>query len=318
MIISLYSLLLTGLLTTGNTMSWTSSNTWLINTGSDYSNLMNPQMNPAFVANCEEMYHKLTGYGWSHNATCAVMGNACYESSINPGMYERGSGRPYYQSGYGLIQWTNTDAHSEADNPLVKWINDTYHDNNWQDGDRQCVFINGDDGANWITKPSWNMTYSEFKTSNASLSYLTRAYFEDRERGTWSTLRQTYAQKISDYFQNVSGYYISIEIEGNGEADSSVNERVQPYAEQGDMVTIWANPHGDDTFIEWVVHNYDVVLLEPLTNATNRFVMPAHNVRFTARFTGETPTPPTPPTPPIVSTNKKYKMPIWMYPMFRV
>jgi hypothetical protein len=300
-------------------MAWTVSNTWLINTGSNYDLLMDAGRNPQFVANCEEMYNYLTGRGWTHNATCAVMGNACYESSVNPGMYERDSGRPVYQSGYGLIQWTNVHATSEDENTLIAWCIEEFGDRNWANGDRQCQFIDTDDGNNWIIKSSWNITYNDFKVSNSDLSYLTRAYFENRERGTWSSLRYTYASRISDYFQGVGGYPIVITRDGNGEAWASIDEVVRSRAEAGTAVQLAAVPNDDDVFLLWTVdYPSSLQLNEPVTVATNGFTMPADKVNLTAHFTGATPTPPTPPTPPpVYSIKGRKRMPIWMYPLFR-
>lgn len=42
----------------------------------------------------------LSAKGWSLNSICALLGNMELESTINPGIYERGG------SGYGLVQWT--------------------------------------------------------------------------------------------------------------------------------------------------------------------------------------------------------------------
>lgn len=303
-------------------MSWVSSIVWLIN---DENNLTDATKNPHLVNNANEFKNIMTGYGWSLNAICGLLGNATYESSINPGMYERGSGRPYYQSGYGLIQWTNTKATSEAENPLVAWINTNYGDNNWQDGDRQCVFINGDDGANWIEKSPYLMSYDEFKHSTDDVQYLTRAYHENRERGTWAAKRAKWAKDWYDYFQGSpsQGYPIVITAHGNCNpfATLHLNEGIDKqifYAEAGTDIFIHANVGAGDYFQLWVADYPASLVIDMTTGENTFFTMPDSKVNITCQCTGETPTPPPPPPPPPVPKMlAKHRMPIWIYPCLR-
>lgn len=137
--------------------------------------------------NAEIIYNWFTELGYSLNSICAMLGNMEFESYLCPDKWE--DAYPPYEGGYGLIQWTPYTVYS-----------DNYSD--WHTNhNRQLEFINGLDTVNYIPTTSYPLSWSQFKVSEGDINYLTRTYFHNRERGTWSDLRTTYALKWYDYFQ---------------------------------------------------------------------------------------------------------------------
>lgn len=110
-------------------------------------------------------------------ALCGIIGNMCYESFMNPGQKQMNSG-----SGRGLIQWTPSST-------LVNYVN------TWYDGDEQCELIlregRGEVGGRFFpsaTHPQYNFSWSDYcNIGNVDLA--TKAYFYERERGTWKDAR---------------------------------------------------------------------------------------------------------------------------------
>lgn len=157
--------------------------------------------------NATIMYNLFTSWGWNVNTIFALLGNMEHESSLSPGIVENLATNNPPTKGYGLIQWTNTKATVVTQNTLWAWIYAQYGNYDWQDGTKQCIFINSDDRSAWIPVKSYPITYDQFKAGlnhnnqPATLEYLTKAYFYNRERGTWSNNRLTYAQKWYDFFR---------------------------------------------------------------------------------------------------------------------
>lgn len=138
--------------------------------------------------NATIIYTYFYNLGYSINAICAMLGNFEYESYLCPDKWE--DKYPPYQGGYGLIQWT----------PYTLYA-DNYSD--WHTNhNRQLDFINSGDVANWIPTGAYPLPWNLFKISQGDLEYLTKAYFYERERGTWSDLRITYANKWFKFFEH--------------------------------------------------------------------------------------------------------------------
>lgn len=137
--------------------------------------------------NAQIIYYWFSNRGYSLNAIAAMLGNMEFESYLCPDKWEDAY-PPYTTGGYGLIQWTPYTVYSSQ---YTDW--NTNHDN-------QLDFINTGDVVNYITTASYPITWNEFKTSTADIDYLTKTYFYNRERGTWSSLRTTYALKWYEYF----------------------------------------------------------------------------------------------------------------------
>lgn len=87
----------------------------------------------------------MTANGWKLPQICAILGNICQESTINPGLWERAKGTPYaptppddWQSipnthGYGLVQWTPSS-------DFIPWALEIFGDNGAYDEDYPCWY----------------------------------------------------------------------------------------------------------------------------------------------------------------------------------
>ena len=153
--------------------------------------------------NATNIYNIFSTWGWSLNAIAGMLGNMVSESTIGPGVVEGHATNNPPNRGYGLIQWTDSKATNVHNNPLWSWTYRNYGNYDWQDGDHQCVFINSDDRYNWISTKNYPLSYSQFQTSDESPEYLARAYFYNRERGTWDSGRETQARYWYDYFNGI-------------------------------------------------------------------------------------------------------------------
>lgn len=212
--------------------------------------------------------------------------------------------------GYGLSQWTTSDRRTLLWNRTIGQGLDI---DNIQ---AQLDYIEWE-----FTIGRWTGVRNVLIQTN-NVHDATYIYCDQYEGGSWTSTRETYATSFYNEFANLptNTYPIHITIDGNGEADASVNEVVRPYATAGDLVTIWAHPFDDDYFLLWTVDSPQSLTLDrPVTDTTNTFTMPAQKVDLTAHFTGTTPEPPPyPPVPPTPVLNPKFKkMPIWMYPCMR-
>lgn len=211
--------------------------------------------------------------------------------------------------GYGLSQWTTADRRTKLWNRTIT----------------QGIPI--DDTTAQLNYIKWEFNeggWQSVKSAMMACTSVQQAVDEYRlhyEGGSPSQSRLTYANNFYNTYAGQGGQYrIQINIDGNGEAEPSVGELVRWRADAGDFVTIWANPLGTDTFINWTVdYPTTLVLDRPATDATNSFTMPSSVVIVTAHFTGTSPTPPTPPEPPPYTYDKvkRKHLPIWQYPIFR-
>ena len=125
----------------------------------------------------------------SLEAVCGLVGNIAFESRVNPWQEEVGG------TGFGLIQWTPPSSLTDVlgDLPL---------------GSAQCGLIYNEimdnqsvwgGGARWIHRNGYNYSGSQF-CALGSIREATRAYFEERLRGTWSEDRVTYASYYWEVF----------------------------------------------------------------------------------------------------------------------
>lgn len=129
-------------------------------------------------------------------AMAGILGNIQYESFMNPGQQELNrNGSTQY--GYGLIQWTPAST-------FIAWCNDRGLD--WYDGDAQCYRIKCEgertDGASgyWLKNSAhgYVYTWSEF-CQLTDYEEACKAYFWERERGTWVDDRLDMAENWYNY-----------------------------------------------------------------------------------------------------------------------
>lgn len=131
------------------------------------------------------IYGTLAARGWTANAVSALLGNIDSEGAYNPWRWEgdviQGA---YGTSGYGLVQFT----------PGTKYIQDSrakaladYGPNytgatgaKAADGNAQIIFI--DEHADYYSTAAYPLSYAQFKASEESPEYLTRAWIYNYER----------------------------------------------------------------------------------------------------------------------------------------
>lgn len=155
------------------------------------TNRANPLTQSEMEDNVDEIYAQLySSYGWSINAICAVLGNMQYESYINPAQTEIGHPTGSMSYGYGLVQWTPA-------RKIKEWLQANNH--SIYSGYWQCYYLANVYQGEWISTASYPETYAEFAHSGKTIDYLTKCFFYNYERGTWSDQRTTMAENWYRY-----------------------------------------------------------------------------------------------------------------------
>lgn len=133
------------------------------------------------INNAIEFANQMLEYGVTKEAIAGMLGNIDYESYVNPGQGEIDG------FGYGLIQWTpSTDLTDYIEDPLS--------------GEEQTEFIYNegyDFTDRWLPRSPYNYTWDEF-LQLTDVELVTKAYFKNRERGTWNELRVRLAWFLYD------------------------------------------------------------------------------------------------------------------------
>ena len=160
--------------------------------------------------NARMAYSILAARGFTLEAFCAVWGNVEHESGYNPWRWQGDSVLPVgdprigYQNAhaYGLVQWDPASKYIDGGASYSGYGPD-YSDRQGSanEGTAQLNFL--DDTAvssgQYFPNPNYNyqISYKNFKAatlSQYSMEWLTRAWFHNYERGTWSNTRVTAAQ----------------------------------------------------------------------------------------------------------------------------
>lgn len=155
-----------------------------------------PNSNTDQIDNATEIWNYFRSLGYSEQATAGILGNAQYESTLNPAQWEYGGYVGNLSAGYGLFQWT----------PASRYVNlycNTYgysrllgsHQVEWV----ETQTIGGLDGDQWngVVAP---YTWAEFKVSIYTPTDLAYAFCRNWERGGWNTMRATNAEYWYNYF----------------------------------------------------------------------------------------------------------------------
>ncbi len=153
------------------------------------------------LINAAFSYQFLSDMGWSHNAICAFLGNADYEScGINAGKWEYRQNR--IGPGYGIVQWTPSSNYTE-------WACENGYANDSLEG--QLIYL--DDSMHfgrgqWLPNhekvpEGYGMAYEDFITSDADVGYLTQvfAYCYERADSYAMEERINYAEEWDEYFK---------------------------------------------------------------------------------------------------------------------
>lgn len=148
------------------------------------------------IDNATEMWNFFRTNGYSEQATAAIIGNAQWESCLNPAQWQYGGYVGNLDDGYGLFQW----------DPASRYINTfcgTYGYDP-KEGHYQCAWvqtqtIGGLDGDQWygVVNPTG---WGEFKVSTQSPATLAYAFCRNWERGGWASERATNAEYWYNYF----------------------------------------------------------------------------------------------------------------------
>lgn len=261
------------------------------------------------IDNATEVYNKLTGAGWTHNAACGVIGNLIHEScGINPGQFQGGYNYSW-SAGFGIAQWTpGTNVSDYIGSQAQGIVDDGNAQMNLLMSDTtqwNTAFLNPDGSSNYygLTGLPYITSMSQYSQSSASVSDLTAVWMICWERPSAQyaglSTRQSYAAWYDDYFgaPPAGQYRVLVSSTGNGEAYANTSS-----AGPGDTVYLTALPYGSDTFIDWTVISGGVTIIN------GAFTMPASDVYIVGNFTGSEPEPSEPTIFPIWWMWKFYDM----------
>lgn len=120
-------------------------------------------------AKCLYGYLKLK-HGWTLQACCGVLGNAQYESSVNPNRWQ--SDAEGIGPGFGLVQWTPFTVCLDYLAARKAKLSDY--------GNMECDLI--DSAPGWYGTAAYPLDFYDFKHSTQSPGYLAMAYLYDYER----------------------------------------------------------------------------------------------------------------------------------------
>lgn len=122
--------------------------------------------------NADTVKNWMTQNGWSYNSICAILGNASFESTVNPQLKQVGG------SGYGLLQWTPKSKLETRARKIGRYSSyDTMY--------TQLLVIEYEIAHNeqWGQTASYPISFAEFKVDNThSIDWLTRAFMLNYEK----------------------------------------------------------------------------------------------------------------------------------------
>lgn len=141
-------------------------------------------------------------YNWTLNACCGVLGNMQYESTINPNRWQGDNinSNPVATEGFGMVQWT----------PYTNITDFIKERGAWGDfqqyGNVECdrLQYEYETGIQWIPKPGYQMSWSDFVNSTGDPNYLGLAFLVNYERpaNINQPQRGTAAQEWYDFLKN--------------------------------------------------------------------------------------------------------------------
>ena len=139
--------------------------------------------NSEMEGNAKYIWNYFGSKGWSLNAVAGMLGNMQYESTINPGRHQVGSGE---DGGFGLVQWT-------PKKNLTSWTSARGYADDDMDGQLERIIWEKENGEQYI-KNKYKYTFETFSTSLDNPYTLACAFAFDYER-SWVTLYGTEAAK---------------------------------------------------------------------------------------------------------------------------
>lgn len=123
--------------------------------------------------NAEIIHNYLIEKGWTKNAIAGLLGNMQQESTINPALWQ--SLNPNPAMGYGLVQWTPSTNYTNWANNNGYSITDGYYQLKWIDELSES-------SGQWIPTDDYPLSWSDFKSSTKSVTYLCSAFLKNFER----------------------------------------------------------------------------------------------------------------------------------------
>ena len=127
--------------------------------------------------NATYVYQTLYDKGWSKNAICAVLGNMDEEScGVNPGKHQA-----YDGPGYGIVQW-------DPASKYLNWAQNNGYADDSLEGQVEFLVESMQPGmGEWLPDNSsvpdgYGMSYSDFISSSADVSYLAQVFVYCYER----------------------------------------------------------------------------------------------------------------------------------------
>lgn len=172
------------------------------------------------TVNARYIYGYLTSRGWSPSAVCGMLGNMETESTINPGIWQNlDAGN--ISLGYGLVQWTPSTKYTS-------WCDERGLDPSAMDSALARIEWELANGEQYYPTDAYPLSFTEFKVSTQSASYLAQAFLLNYERPADQTqpARSTQATKWYELLKGSEG-----SDSGGSEGDDSGG------SEGGDPVT---------------------------------------------------------------------------------
>lgn len=140
-------------------MAWISGNRWL-----NQSEMDN---------NAREFYNFFITRGWTLNAIAGAIGNAAWESHINPGIWQNLTVSE--NLGYGIFQWT-------PGSKVRNWLIAGGYGVDSGEGQLERVLYEKDNNLQYYPTSSFPLSFREFIRSTQTPAYLAEAWMRNYER----------------------------------------------------------------------------------------------------------------------------------------
>lgn len=172
-----------------------------------YFNESEPLTTEEMKVNARYLYEVLHYiHGWTMNAVAGMLGNNQAESSINPGRWQNDD-VGNYNLGYGLVQWTPVTKYTD-------WCSSSgFSDPSDMDANIARIIHELENGGQWYATNSYDMSFSEFATSDLDSGTLAKAFLLNYERplDQSSSVQEYRAELATVWYNYLAGYYAGID-----------------------------------------------------------------------------------------------------------
>lgn len=149
--------------------------------------------------NCKVFWEYFKAKGWSLNAVCGILGNAWYESTVNPNRWQGDDPwhQPPDQWGFGLVQWTPYTK-------IISWLEERVGLNDVSKfGQAECDRIQWEmeNNQQWIATSAYPESFREYSTTTKDPYTCAIEFLANYERpfDPNQPERGTKAQELYDY-----------------------------------------------------------------------------------------------------------------------